>query len=153
MEQSREDGVCHEGGSLAFDSAGNLFLSTGDNTNRFKSDGYAPLDEREGNERVNSQRTAGNTHDLRGKILRIRPSANGKYEIPEGNLFPKGQSKTRPEIFVMGCRNPWRVGIDQRTNLLYWGEVGPDSRKDGKRGPRGYCEINQAAQAGNYGWP
>ena len=37
IPQSREDGVCHEGGSLAFDAKGNLFLSLGDNTNPFKS--------------------------------------------------------------------------------------------------------------------
>ncbi|MFC7338188.1 PQQ-dependent sugar dehydrogenase [Haloferula chungangensis] len=153
IEQSREEGVCHEGGSLAFDQEGNLFLSTGDNTNPFKSSGYAPLDERKGNESQNSQRSAGNTNDLRGKILRIRPTAQGGYEIPDGNLFAKGTPKTRPEIFVMGCRNPWRIGVDQRTGVLYWGEVGPDARRDGSRGPKGYCEINQAPTAGNYGWP
>ena len=153
IKQTREEGVCHEGGSLAFDSAGNLFLSTGDNTNPFKSNGYAPLDERRGNEEINSQRTSGNTNDLRGKILRIRPTKNGKYDIPEGNLFSKNQKETRPEIFVMGCRNPWRIGVDQRTNVLYWGDVGPDARKDSDRGPKGYCEVNQAAEAGNYGWP
>ena len=153
IPQSRKDGVCHEGGSLAFDSKGNLFLSTGDNTNPFKSNGFAPLDERKGNEHQNSQRTAANTNDLRGKILRIHPTADGSYTIPQGNLFPVGKKDTLPEIFVMGCRNPWRIGIDQHTDTLYWGEVGPDSRKDGKRGPRGYCEINQAAKPGNYGWP
>ncbi|MGJ8634734.1 MAG: PQQ-dependent sugar dehydrogenase [Luteolibacter sp.] len=153
IPQSRKDGVCHEGGSLAFDSKGNLFLSTGDNTNPFASDKYAPLDERKGKEEINSQRSAGNTNDLRGKVLRIRPTDDGGYEIPEGNLFPVGMEKTRPEIFVMGCRNPWRIGVDQRTDILYWGDVGPDARKDGNRGPRGYCEINQASEAGNYGWP
>ena len=35
IPQSREEGVCHEGGSLAFDGKGNLFLSTGDNSNPF----------------------------------------------------------------------------------------------------------------------
>ena len=153
IDQSREDGVCHEGGSLAFDGNGNLFLSTGDNTVPFKSDGYPPLDERKGNEHLNSQRTAGNTNDLRGKVLRITPTANGKYEIPDGNLFPKGTRNTRPEIYVMGCRNPWRIGVDQRTNTLYWGDVGPDARRDSDRGSKGYCEINQAPTAGNHGWP
>ncbi|MGJ8642491.1 MAG: PQQ-dependent sugar dehydrogenase [Luteolibacter sp.] len=153
IPQSRENGVCHEGGSLAFDGEGNLFLSTGDNSNPFAASGYPPLDEREGNESVNSQRSAGNTNDLRGKVLRIRPTDDGGYDIPEGNLFPVGTAKTRPEIFVMGCRNPWRIGVDKRTNTVYWGDVGPDARKDTPRGPNGYCEINQAAEAGNYGWP
>lgn len=153
VEQSREDGVCHEGGSLAFDRKGNLFLSLGDNTNPFKSDGYAPIDERRGNEHLNAQRTAGNSNDLRGKIIRIRPTASGGYEIPSGNLFPKGTPQTRPEIFAMGCRNPWRIGVDQRSGFLYWGEVGPDAQSEGDRGPKGHDEINQAKTAGYYGWP
>jgi cytochrome c len=153
VEQSREDGVCHEGGSLAFDHRGNLFLSLGDNTNPFKSDGYAPIDEQRGNEHQNSQRTAANTNDLRGKIIRIRPMADGTYQIPDGNLFPKGTPQTRPEIFVMGCRNPWRIGVDSKNGILYWGEVGPDASSEGERGPKGHDEINQAKTAGNYGWP
>lgn len=39
---------CHVGGDIVFDSAGNLLLSTGDDTNPFESAGYAPLDDREG---------------------------------------------------------------------------------------------------------
>lgn len=153
IPQSRADGVCHEGGSLAFDSKGNLFLSTGDNSNPFAPKGWPPLDERRGNEHINSQRSAGNTNDLRGKVLRITPQDDGSYTIPEGNLFPKGTAKTRPEIFVMGCRNPWRIGVDQHTNAVFWGDVGPDARESGSRGSKGYCEINEAKTAGNYGWP
>jgi cytochrome c len=29
----------------------------------------------------------------------------------------------------MGCRNPFRISIDARRNLLFWGEVGPDAGK------------------------
>lgn len=144
---------CHEGGSLTFDGEGNLFLSTGDNTTPHKSEKYPPLDERDGNENINSQRTSSNTNDLRGKVIRIKPTKDGSYTIPAGNLFPQGTAKTRPEIYVMGCRNPWRISADQRTNTLYWGDVGPDAGKDGPRGPKGYCEINQTSTAGNYGWP
>jgi cytochrome c len=43
--------------------------------------------------------------------------------------------------------------VDQKTGFVYWGEVGPDAGGDGPRGPRGYDEINQARQAGNFGWP
>ncbi|MGJ8657355.1 MAG: PQQ-dependent sugar dehydrogenase [Akkermansiaceae bacterium] len=153
IPQSRKDGVCHEGGSLAFDHKGNLFISTGDNSAPFPAKGYPPLDERKDHEHENSQRSASNTNDLRGKVLRITPTSNGKYTIPTGNLFRRGTSKTLPEIYIMGCRNPWRIGVDQRNGTLYWGEVGPDARKETSRGPRGYCEINQASKAGNYGWP
>jgi cytochrome c len=37
---------CHVGGDIVFDAAGNLYLSTGDDTNPFQSDGYTPIDER-----------------------------------------------------------------------------------------------------------
>ncbi|RYY58896.1 MAG: c-type cytochrome, partial [Chitinophagaceae bacterium] len=116
---------------------------------------FAPLDDRPGYKQYDSRRGAGNSNDLRGKILRIRMNEDGSYEIPDGNLFPKGTLKTRPEIYVMGNRNPYRITVDQKNSFLYWGEVGPDANADsiGRRGPRGYDEINQAQKAGNFGWP
>ena len=100
------------------------------------------------------QEAAGNTNDLRGKILRIKINEDGSYSIPDGNLFPKGQEKTKPEIYVMGNSNPYRISVDKETGFLYWGEVGPDAAKDTvTRGPRGYDEVNQAKKAGYFGWP
>jgi cytochrome c len=150
----QRDQCCHTGGSLAFDTKGNLFLSTGDNASPFASDGYSPSDERPGRSPFDAQSSSGNTNDLRGKILRIHPEKDGSYTIPEGNLFPKGEPNTRPEIYVMGNRNPYRISIDRKTGFLYWGEVGPDAGKDDSlRGPRGYDELNQAKKAGYFGWP
>src|SRR3954469_24566906 len=144
---------CHTGGSIAFDSKGNLFLSTGDNSNPFAT-GYAPIDERPGRSPWDAQKSSANTNDLRGKIIRIHPEPDGTYTIPEGNLFPKGTPLTRPEIYTMGHRNPYRISVDSHTGFLYWGEVGPDANVDSVgRGPRGYDEIDQARNAGNYGWP
>lgn len=140
---------CHEGGAVAFAPDGTLFVSTGDNTNPFESEGRAPLDERPDRERFNSQRTAANPFDLRGKILRINPDGS----IPAGNLFPPSGEQGRPEIYVMGTRNPFRIAVDAQTGRLWWGDVGPDANTDGPRGPRGYDEINFADQPGNYGWP
>lgn len=153
IPHDRENATCHEGGSLAFGPDGCLFLSTGDNTCPFKSDGSAPIDEGPGRKWYDAQRSAANTNDLRGKILRIKPTPDGRYTIPKGNLFAKGTARTRPEIYVMGCRNPYRISIDSKTNFLYWGMVGPDAGKNTDRGPRGYDEINQAKKAGNFGWP
>ncbi len=145
---------CHVGGSLEFGPEGNLYISVGDNTNPFFSDGYAPIDERAGRHAWDAQASSGNTQDLRGKILRITPEPDGSYSIPDDNLFPEDGSQGRPEIYVMGNRNPFRIAIDPHTGYLYWGEVGPDAGKaDSTRGPRGHDEVNQARAAGNFGWP
>ncbi|MEO1627043.1 MAG: PQQ-dependent sugar dehydrogenase [Bacteroidota bacterium] len=144
---------CHSGGSITFDANGLLYLSTGDNTSSKESDGFSPLDERPGRGPFDAQKSSGNTNDLRGKIIRIRPEADGSYSIPDGNLFPKDGSKGRPEIYVMGARNPFRISVDQKTGFLYWGDVGPDGGSSGKYGPESFDEWNQAQQAGNYGWP
>ena len=152
--KTQRDECCHSGGSLEFDKHGNLYLSTGDDTNPFASNGFAPIDERPGRSAWDAQGSSANPNDLRGKILRIHPEKDGSYTIPEGNLFPEGTPNTRPEIFVMGCRNPFRIHIDSKNDWLYWGDVGPDAGKDGEmRGPKGIDEINQAKVAGNFGWP
>ena len=67
----------------------------------------------------------------------------------------KEQPGTRPEIYVQGNRNPYRISVDQKNSFLYWGEVGPDANNDSldTRGPRGYDEVNQARKAGYFGWP
>ena len=151
-EQRRE--CCHHAGSLQFGPRGELFIATGDNTNPFDdSQSYAPIDERPGREPWDAQKSSSNTNSYNGKILRIRPTPEGGYEIPEGNLFPADGSQGRPEIYVMGCRNPWRISVDPVTGHLYWGDVGPDAQAEGPRGPRGYDEVNQARKAGNFGWP
>ncbi|WP_047245049.1 ThuA domain-containing protein [Maribacter thermophilus] len=159
---SQREICCHTGGSIAFGPDNLLYLSTGDNSTPFNEEGekyvnngFAPLNDTPGHEQYDARRSSGNTNDLRGKILRIKVNEDGSYDIPEGNLFPVGTEKTRPEIYTMGHRNPYRISVDIKRGYLYWGDVGPDARADslGTRGPRGYDEMNQAREAGNFGWP
>ena len=150
---TQREQCCHTGGSIDWDRAGNLYLSTGDNTSP-RATLYAPIDERPGRGPFDAQKSSGNTADLRGKILRIHPEADGSYTIPEGNLFPKGTPKTRPEIYTMGHRNPYRIAVDKHTGHLYWGDVGPDAGVDSVNvGPTAEDEYNVARKAGNFGWP
>lgn len=141
---------CHTGGGMTWDAAGNLLLLVGDNTGVNLT---SHTDERPGRKHWDDQRTAANTNDLRGKVLRIHPEPDGTYTIPAGNLFPPGTPGTRPEIYAMGLRNPWRISVDSKTGYIYWGEIGPDAVEDSANGPRGYDEFNQAKKPGFYGWP
>ncbi|MEV0171423.1 PQQ-dependent sugar dehydrogenase [Streptomyces sp. NPDC050803] len=146
---------CHVGGDIDFDAAGNLYLSTGDDTNPFQSDGFTPIDERANrNPAFDAQRSSGNTNDLRGKILRIKVNADGSYSVPEGNLFAPGTDKTRPEIYAMGFRNPFRFSVDKETGILYVGDYGPDAgAANPSRGPAGQVEFARVTGPGNFGWP
>jgi hypothetical protein len=113
-------------------------------------------------ENGDAQRTAANTADLRGSILRITPTEDGSYTIPAGNLFTRqngfsdaiAEGTVRPEIYVMGVRNPYRTAVDPESGTLYWGDYGPDARtSDANRGPIGVDEFNRATEPGFYGWP
>ncbi|MGJ8671738.1 ThuA domain-containing protein [Rubritalea sp.] len=147
----------HLGGCLRFDAEGNLYIGIGDNTDAYnwspRNDASVGLDARKGSP---------NTNDFRGKILRITPNVGGgsgdhpNYTIPDGNLFTVGTALTRPEIYVMGCRNNFRFCIDPYTDWLYFGDVGPDANSvdsGAYGGPLGHDEFNQVKEAGWYGWP
>lgn len=151
---TQRERCCHAGGDMQFDSDGNLVLVTGDNTDPFESSGYDPIDERPGRENFDAQRTAANSNDLRGKVLRIHPERDGSYTIPEGNMFTPGTELTRPEIFAMGFRNPFRIGVDPATDNILVADYGPDAgAADPARGPAGTVEWNVVSEPGFYGWP
>jgi PKD repeat protein/glucose/arabinose dehydrogenase len=119
-----------------------------------------------------SRRGAGNSNDLRGKLLRFRVKAGdiaaadanradfgagGAYTIPDGNLFGlvagAPQAKTRPEIYAMGFRNPFRVQIGS-DDVAYVSDYSPDSQVPQRsRGPAGTGRYEIVRHPANYGWP
>lgn len=137
----------HTGGGMQFDAAGNLWLSIGDNA---AANVTPETDERPGRENYNALGTAANTQDLRGKIIRITPRPDGTYTVPPGNLFAD-PAQGRPEIYIMGCRNPYRFHFDSPGGTLYWGEVGSNTEE--RFGTGGYDEISRSRGPANSGWP
>jgi cytochrome c len=127
----------HTGSGMIFDWEGNLVVATADNAILWPS---------------------ASSVDLRGKILRIKPrpladaapapapGPGSTYDIPAGNLFAPGLAKTRPEIYVMGTRNPYTLTMDPVRKALSWGDVGPDMGGQTE-------EHNLTTKPGNFGYP
>ena len=95
-----------------------------------------------------ARRTAGNTNDYNGKMLRFKPMAipdgatqpavgvghdvhDPGADAPNGpNLFNGTEgdgNQAKPEIYAMGLRNPSRLSIDPETDIPYTAWVGPDA--------------------------
>ncbi|WP_189227528.1 ThuA domain-containing protein [Saccharothrix coeruleofusca] len=153
----QQHSCCHAGGGMAFDAKGNLYVGSGDSNSSEGSQGYSGNNwtaEWQGLSFQDARRTAGNTNDLNGKIIRIHPEPDGTYTIPQGNLFPPGTEKTRPEIYVMGVRNISRLQIDPVTQWLTAAWVGPDAiAPNPELGPAKYETATIITEAGNHGWP
>ena len=88
-------------------------------------------------------------------MLRIRPKAGGGYTIPPGNLFRRGAADTRPEIYAMGLRNPFRIEVDPDDRRRCTSrDYSPDADEaDPARGPAGQGKWTVITEPGNYGWP
>lgn len=113
----------HNGGMIAFDSEGLLYVALGDG-------GGSP-----GNR---SQ----DTSTLLGSILRVDVDSVKPYAIPPDNPFGN-------EIWVYGLRNPWRFSIDPDTRLMYIGDVGQDRFEEIDV----VSIDTGASQTVNFGWP
>lgn len=100
----------HNGGHLAFGHDGYLYLALGDG-----GGSGDPLGEGQ------------NTQGLLGSLLRIDvdvdPDGAVPYAIPDSNWYLDG-TQGRPEIFLIGLRDPYRFSFDYLTGDLWIADQG-----------------------------
>lgn len=122
--------INHNGGALAFGPDRMLYVALGDG----------------GGQRDPGNR-AQDPGSLLGKVLRIDPSrrqAGRGYGIPRGNPFASTPG-ARPEVWLLGLRNPWRITFDRATGDLWIGDVGESAREE--------IDVARAGRSGlDFGW-
>ncbi len=118
----------HNAGDLAFGPDGYLYIPMGD-----------------GGSGGDPQNASQNRNSLLGKMLRIDVDGGNPYRIPPDNPFPN-VSGTRPEIWSLGLRNPWRISFDRLTGDLWIADVGQNAWEE--------ISMQPANSRGgeNYGW-
>ena len=121
----------HNGGAVAFGPDGMLYVSTGD--------GGSGGDPHGNGRRLDT---------LLAKILRIdidgQQEGDVAYRIPDDNPFVD-VAEARPEIWLTGLRNPWRMRFDGETGDLWIGDVGQGAWEE--------IDVAPAATGGlDFGW-
>ena len=125
-----EFGGHHNGGQIIFGPDGYLWITVGD--------GQAPQE----------ADVAQDTGDLRGSILRIRVQGaplTADYTVPLDNPFANGPASSRPEVYMYGLRNPWRIAFDPGPDLIYIADVGENRREK-------LNVVSRTAAGTNLGW-
>ena len=150
----QRDQCCHTAGSIAFDAKGNLYLSTGDNTNphatRLRADRRAAGARSVGRAEVvgEHERSARQDHPHPPRARRQlhdsrrEPVREGDAEDAAGDLHDGApQSRTASR---------WTSARASCTGAT----SGPTRRRIRRSAvPPGHDEVNQARRAGNFGWP
>lgn len=117
----------HNGGDLTFGPDKYLYIALGD-----------------GGSGGDPQNRSQNPNELLGKILRVDINTEDSYKIPADNPFV-GKTGTRPEIWSLGWRNPWRFSFDRKTGQMWIADVGQGEIEE--------INIENAKTGGkNYGW-
>jgi glucose/arabinose dehydrogenase len=121
----------HNGGAMVFGPDELLYIGTGD--------GGSAGDPQGNGRRLDT---------LLAKILRIdvdgEGGPGGPYGIPPDNPYVSVEG-ARPEIWLTGLRNPWRIRFDRATGDLWIGDVGQGAWEE--------IDVARAGVGGlDYGW-
>jgi len=121
----------HNGGCIEFGPDGMLYAAFGDGGPQKDPPGFAQ-----------------NPGELLGSMIRIdvnRRDEKLPYAVPTDNPPPfpseRGQM-TRPEVWAIGFREPWRFSFDDVTGDLWLGDVGQNK----------FEEICLVRKGDNHGW-
>jgi glucose/arabinose dehydrogenase len=120
----------HNGGDMAFNTDGFLYISSGD--------GGGSGDQTNKGQDLES---------LLGKILRIdvdNTSNGNNYAIPSNNPFVSN-SNALDEIWAYGLRNPWKFSFDRDNGDIWIADVGQGSFEEINMTPSSVSGLN-------YGW-
>jgi glucose/arabinose dehydrogenase len=128
------DSIQHHGGAFVFGLDGLLYVGLGDGGGL-------------GDPRENAQ----DPSTVLGKVLRIQPTPDEErpYRIPADNPFVD-RDGWAPEIWVLGVRNPFRLGLDRETGDLWLGDVGQSCWEELDRLPT--AADGPSAGGANLGW-
>ena len=131
---------CHAGGGMAFDERATSTSAPVTTTPPAGRDGYSGnnwTQDYKGISFQDARRTAGNTNDLNGKILRIHPEADGTYTIPDGQPVHRqgGGRRQDPPGDLRDGRAQHRPHADRPGHRLADRRLGRPGRRRPQPGP------------------
>ena len=151
---TQREQCCHTGGSMAFDAHGNLFLSTGDNTNPHAT-GYAPIDERAGSRAVGRAEVVGQHERPARQDPAHPPRAERHVHDPRGQPLREGNAE---DAARRSTRWGTAIPIASRWTSTPASSTGATSAPTRRRIRRSAVRRDttrsiRRASAGNFGWP
>jgi glucose/arabinose dehydrogenase len=161
------DGVCeqfafHDGGGMAVDDTGALYVSIGDSAYPLDvgSAGVPPnpcgdpptrageapvLPGAEGGVlRSQDLRTTGDPAGLSGSLVRVDPDTGG---AADGNASTGSSDPNAARVVAYGLRNPFRLAVRPGTEEVWVGDVGAGTWEEIDR------VVAPGAPVENFGWP
>ena len=147
---------CHVGGDMDFDAQGNLYVVTGDDSNPFSSDGYAPLDDRANRNPAFDAPPHLRQHERPARQGAADQGRRGRHlHVPGRQHVPARHDGHQARDLRDGLPQPVPLHGRQedRATSTSASTARTPAPPNANRGPGGQVEFNLIKQPGNYGWP